>query len=154
MSVQLTISAFLETSAFDAQTAERERRIRELLGGLEEVDKKTENSYNKVMAMMRGSYMIISGIARVMGPGFARVFQGIWSVVTSTIMAYKSIIAMTAASPVPGARIQAAIMGFSLMAAISNVSALMRGQKALARQSRGINFALHGISSMISSFSM
>ena len=154
MSVQLTISAFLETSAFDAQTAEREERIRRLLGGLEQVDEKTKSSFNKVMGMMRGSYMVISGIARVMGPGFSRIFQGIWSVVTSTIMFYKSIQAAMMASPVPGAALQAMVMMFSIIAATANVAALMAGQKDLARQTRGMNFALHGISSMISSFSI
>ncbi len=152
MSLQLTISAFLETSAFDAQTAERERRIRELLGGLQQIDEKTDESFNKVVRMMRGSYMIISGIARVMGPGFSRVFQSIWSVATSSIIIYTAI--AKAKFFIPGQEITSLLMIAELVAAVVNMGALMTGQKDLARESRGVNFALHGISTMISSFSI
>ncbi len=153
MTLQLTISAFFETSVFDAQTAARERRIQGLLNGLEQVDQKTKMSFNKVMNVMRGSYMIVSGITRVIGGGFSRVFQGVWSAITSAILANKAIAAAVAASS-PWGWIQAGVMLASLTMASMNVAALMSGQKNIARQARGLNFALHGISSMIQGFTI
>lgn len=158
MSLQLTISAFFDTATFDAQTAAREQRIQELLNGLEQVDEQTTMSFNKVMTMMRGSYMVVSGIARVIGGGFSRIFQGVWSVVTSAVMASKALSAALVAGGTATGNvwmvIQAGIMMASLIAASVNVGALVIGQKDLARQARGMNFSLHGISSMIQTFSI
>jgi len=113
-----------------------------------EAEKRNEEIYRKLMSQIRGSYMIVSGLVRVMGSGMSRIFQGIWSIAVSAIATYKSIAAAMAATP--GGQAQALLMFTSLIMASINVGALITGQTDLARQARGLNFTLHGISSMIS----
>ena len=134
------------------KAAELDARIKKAAQALQEANEQSASSFNVVMNMMRGTYMIIGGMVRVIGGGFSRIFQGMWSVAVAAIGTYTAIAG--AISAIPGAQAQAAIMFISLLSAISNVTALAQGQTDIARQARGINFAMHGISAMISAGGM
>ncbi|KKN42888.1 hypothetical protein LCGC14_0708620 [marine sediment metagenome] len=150
MSLQVPITYFLEYSGFDKRTFLLDRELNNLGEKQVQVEIAIEKSFNKVVTMMRGSYMIVSGMARIIGGGFSRVFQSIWGVAVAAISIQTAI--AKAQFFVPGMQLQSVMMLGILTSAIFNMGALMAGQKDLARQARGVNFALHGISSMIGSF--
>jgi len=120
---------------------------------IETVEKQTEISFNQVMGFMRASYSIISGMSRVMGGGMTQVFSSIYMAAMSAIGTYKAIAAAIAATG-PTGWVQAAIMTTSLITASLSLVSIMTGQRVLSTKIRGINMALHGISGIISSFSL
>ena len=148
---QISIMAFIENlPEIEAVVTELENRSSRIIELQKEAAEEIKHNFNKVMAAMRGTYMVVGGLVRVIGGGFSRIFQGMWSIAVSGIATYKAIAGALAASPVPGAQAQAILMFASLIAATANVTNLIIGQKEVARQARGINFALHGISQMLS----
>ena len=116
---------------------------------VDDVKDKAEKSFNEVMGFMRTSYLLISGISRVLGQGMSQVFSSIYMTAISAIGTYKAIAAAMAASGVGTA--QAIIMGISLTTATASLVSIMAGQRDLSVKIRGINMTLHGISSMIGS---
>ncbi len=119
----------------------------------ESVEEQTQKSFNNVMGFMRASYLLISGLSRVMGGGMTQVFSSMYMAAMSVIGTYKAIAAAIAASG-PAGWVQAGIMITSLVTASLSLVSILSGQRALSTKIRGVNMALHGISGMISSFSL
>ncbi len=119
----------------------------------ESVEEQTQKSFNNVMGFMRASYLMISGLSRVMGGGLSQVFSSIYMAAMSAIGAYQAIAAAIAASG-PAGWLQAAIMTTSLITAGLSLVSILAGQRDLSTKIRGVNMALHGISGMISTFSL
>lgn len=147
----------------DVDTTEAERKIDSLNDKIEDtvekateateaVENEAEKSFNNVMGMMRSSYMIMSGVGRIMGGTMGKMFSGLYSLAISSIMTYKAIAAAVAATP--GGQVQAAIMFASLSIAAANLGATIGKQKEFSRGLSGLNTSLHGISGMIDSFSI
>ena len=102
--------------------------------------------------MMRASYMMISGMATVLGGDMGRFFSAIYGMGVATIGTYKAVAAAIAASGV-GA-VQASIMFASLISATVQLGAVMLGQNELSQRMHGLTMGLHGIQGMISSYSL
>ena len=115
---------------------------------VDNVEAKAQESFEHVMNMMRASYLIISGVSRVMDQGMSQTFSSMYMVAVSTIGTYKAIAAAIAASG-PAGWIQAAIMLISLATATSSLASVVTGQRELSTQLRGVNMALHGIQSLM-----
>lgn len=112
------------------------------------VEEQTQKSFNEVMGMMRVSYLMISGVSRVLGGGMTQVFSSMYMVGMSAIATYKAIaVAMAASGPAGWA--QAAIMSLSLITATTSLISILAGQRELSTKIRGINMGLHGISGLI-----
>ena len=147
-----------EKITLDIDTTEGERKLDALNDKIEDtedkltdmaenVEEQTEKSFNEVMGMMRASYMIISGVSQAVGGNMSQIFSSIYGVAVSAIGTYQAIAAAMAASGV-GAP-QAIIMSISLATAIAGLVATMTKQTELGQRIRGLNMALHGISSLI-----
>lgn len=119
---------------------------------LESVEEQAQKSFNNVMGMMRVSYLMISGMSRVLGGGMTQIFSSMYITAISAIGTYKAIAAAMAASG-PAGWLQATIMTLSLITATSSLVSIMAGQRELSTQIRGINMTLHGISTLIGAFS-
>ncbi len=120
---------------------------------IETVEVQTKRSFTQVMGYMRASYSIIAGISRIMGGGLSQVFSSIYMAAMSAIGTYKAIAAAIAATG-PTGWVQAAIMTTSLVTASLNLTSIMLGQRALSTKIRGLNMTLHGISGLITTFTL
>lgn len=106
-----------------------------------------------VMSSMRTTYLMLTGLGRVMGGGMTMMFRTIYTVGMSAVGTYKALAAAAAASG-PWGWAQAAIMYASTFAALGQLSAVMRGQTELTQTMRGYYMMLHGVSGLLGSFSM
>ncbi|KKM03306.1 hypothetical protein LCGC14_1775750 [marine sediment metagenome] len=152
--IEITINAeeILRTLAeVNAKVEETEEKAEQVV---ESVEEQTKKSFNEIMGYMRATYMLISGVSRILGGGMSQIFSAIYMTAMSAIGAYKAIAAAMAVSPVPGARLQATLMMISLITATSSLVSIMAGQRELSTKIRGVNMSLHAISSLISSFSL
>ena len=151
--IEITINAeevLRELDQLDNKIEDTEQKAEDVV---ETVEEQTKKSFNQVMGFMRASYSVISGMSRVMGGGMTQVFASMYMAAMSAIGTYKAIAAAIAATG-PTGWIQASIMTTSLITASLNLVSIMSGQRTLSTKIRGINMALHGISGMISSFTM
>lgn len=151
--IEITINAeeaLRELDQLDSKIEETEQKAEE---AVETVEKQTKKSFNQVMGFMRGSYAMISGMSRVMGGGMSQVFSSMYMAAMSAIGTYTAIKAAIAATG-PAGWVQAGIMTTSLITASLSLASILSGQRDLSTKIRGINMALHGISGMISSFSI
>ncbi len=171
MSVQISIETFLDDALARAQKREWDielERTNEAIGetneaigetneaigetneAIGETSKRAKEAFNEAMAAMRASYMMVSGIAQVMGTSMGAMFSSLYGTAVAAIGTYKAI-AVAMAATGPAGWVQAGIMFTSLIAAGVSVVEIMSGQTELSRRISGINMALHGISSMIGS---
>ena len=134
----------------DNRIEETEEKAEE---AIDTVEDQAEESFKEVMGFMRASYLMISGISRIMGGGMSQVFSSLYMAAMSAIGTYKAIAAAIAATG-PTGWVQAGIMTTSLITANLSLISVMMGQRDLSTKIRGINMALHGISGVISSFSI
>ena len=144
----------------DVDTSEADRKIdtldskiknteNNLVKITEENEKRTKESFNLALGVMRSSYAIMTGMTQAMGGSMSQAFSAIYGIAVAGIQTGISIAAALAVSPVLGARLQAGLMIVSLMTAMSQLGAVSTGQAELAQQIGGLNSALHGISGMI-----
>ena len=152
MTLNIEGKLIIDTSELDAAEIQAETAVANQKKATIDVKKQADISFNEVMGMMRASYMMVSGIAQVMGGTLGQIFQSIYGVAVAAIGTYQAIAAAMAASGV-GA-FQAALMINSLLAAIVSLVGVSTGQEELSRRMSGLNMAIHGISGMISSFSL
>lgn len=117
---------------------------------VEDVKEEAVRSFNEVMGFMRASYLMISGVSRILGGEMSQVFSYMYSVGVSAIGTYKAIAAAMAASG-PAGWVQATLMMMSLTTATSSLISILAGQRELSTKIRGINMSLHGISALIGS---
>jgi len=117
---------------------------------VEDVKEEAVRSFNEVMTYMRASYLMISGVSRILGGEMSHAFSLMYSVGVSAIGTYKAIAAAMATTG-PAGWIQASLMMISLTTATSSLMAILAGQRELSTQIRGINMSLHGISAIIGS---
>lgn len=96
--------------------------------------------------------MMISGVMQTIGGSMSQAFTAMYSIATSAISLYSMI--GTAAAATPGGQVQAALIGASMITALIQLGAVQTGQADLARSVGGLNMALHGLGSMIISFSL
>ena len=151
--IEITINAeeaLRELDQLDSKIEDIEQKAED---AIETVEEQTKKSFNQVMGFMRGSYAMISGLSRVMGGGMTQVFSSMYMAAMSAIGTYTAIKAAIAATG-PAGWVQAAIMTTSLITASLSLASILSGQRDLSTKIRGVNMALHGISGMISSFSL
>ena len=120
---------------------------------IEENKQRARESFHTVMGMMRTSYLMFSGMGRIIGGGMTMMFRTMYMVGIAAVGTYKAIAAAMAASG-PAGWLQAAIMFSSLAVASTQLIAVLTGQKDLTQKMRGFNMMLHGISGMIGSYSV
>ncbi len=134
----------------DAKIEDTEEKAEE---AVESVEEQTKKSFTQVMGYMRASYLIISGMSRIMGGGMSQIFSSIYMAAMSAIGTYKAIAAAIAATG-PIGWVQAAIMTTSLVTASLSLVSIMMGQRDMSTKIRGLNMSLHGISALITTFTL
>lgn len=150
MSEKLSIDVDVNTSELDRAESKRVKLETDTINTVEKVETEAERSYNQVMNMARGSMMIFSGIAHAIGGTFGRIFSAVYMTATSIFTLYTSIAAATATiNPY-----QAALQMAAVVLSMSNLVAVINGQRESSRILRGVTTSLHGVSQMISSYSL
>ena len=149
MSEKIEVIVVVDDSQVKMQQAALEKKNEEIKKATEENEKRTKESFNLALGVMRSSYAIMTGMTQAMGGSMSQAFSAIYGIAVAGIQTGISIAAALAVSPVPGARLQAGLMIVSLMTAMSQLGAVSTGQAELAQQIGGLNSALHGISGMI-----
>lgn len=148
----MSIEAYLDDAEARRAQAELEAKNIEIQQGIEENEIAARKAHEQSLNTMRASYMILTGIAQATGSSISQAFSAMYGIAIAGIGTYQSIAAAIALSPIPGARIQAALMTSSLIAAIVNLAGVLMGQQKLARAVGGMNTALYGIGMMIGSY--
>ena len=149
--VQLSIEVFLDDAEARAKQAELMANNVKIGTIIQENAIATQRSFNDIMTTARTSYMLLAGMARVMGTGMTEVFRTSYQILISAIGVYQAFVAIELGKG-PAGWIQAGIMSASLATAMIRVYALVTNQDELSRQMRGVWMGLHGVSGMISSF--
>ena len=145
------IEARLDTTYLKQEIEEVEGKIGRALETTKLVDEKITRSFNDVMTTARTGYMLMAGMARIMGTGMTEIFRTSYQIIVGAIGAYSAMAAAEAAKG-PIGWVQAALMWASVAAAGVRLVAIASGQTDLSRQMRGVWMGLHGISSMLGSF--
>lgn len=138
---------FSEVEVKQAIAEARNERIGEMI---DENEKRTKQAFDASIAAMRASYMMVSGIAQIMGGGMGVIFSSLYGIAVSTIQVFSAIAA--AQFFVPGMQMQSIMMVASLVSAIISLRLVMAGQTELAGRVSGINMALQGFGSLIGGF--
>ena len=149
--LQLSIEVFLDDAAVRTQQTELMANNVKIGTIIEENRIATERSFNDIMTTARTSYMLMAGMARVMGTGMTEVFRTSYQILISAIGVYQAFVAIELGKG-PAGWLQAGIMSASLATAMVRVYALVTNQDDLSRQMRGVWMGLHGVSSMLGSF--
>ena len=102
------------------------------------------------MGAMRGSYMMISGIAQILGTSMSQVFSSLYAIAYSSIEIFSAIAA--AQFFVPGMQLQSMMMVASLVTAIVGLAGVATAQQDLSRGVSAIHMTLQGFSTMIGGF--
>ena len=152
ISIQIPIVAFLDDTQVKQQQSELEVKNEKISKNIDENEKRTKESFNEVIGMMRASYMMVTGVADVIGKDMGQIFSAIYAVASGTIQTSAAIAAALAASG-PVGWIQAGLMGMSLTVASVSLVGVMSGQKDLAQKISGFNTILQGFGGMIDSMS-
>lgn len=116
------------------------------------VEEETAKSFQEVIGMMRASYMMVTGVAGVIGKDMGQIFSAMYAVASGAIQTSAAIAAALAASG-PAGWIQAGLMGMSLAVASISLVGVMSGQKDLAQKISAFNMILQGFGGMIDSMS-
>lgn len=145
--IEISINAEELRRALNAVNEDIEDTEERALEMTEKVEDATARSFDEVMGYMRASYLMISGLSRVLGGGMSQVFSSLYMVAMSAIGTYKAIAAAIAATP--GGQLQAGLMFISLITASLSLTSILAGQRELSTKIRGINMSLHGISSLM-----
>lgn len=117
-----------------------------------EAEVRARRSFSIVMAGMRTSYLMFSGLSRILGGGMTQIFRTMYSVGMAAVGTYTAVAAAMGATGV--GLPQALLMEASLIVASTQLIMLLSGQKEMATNMRGLNMMLHGVSGMIGSFSL
>ena len=100
---------------------------------------------------MRAGYMMVSGVAQIMGTSMGAIFSSMMGAASSAIGTYEAIATAMAASG-PWGWIQAGIMFASLTIALVGLGELMDEKQRLGRNLNLLNMSLQGFSQLIGSF--
>lgn len=147
---KIDIIVEVDTSELEAAEEKAEEIIETQEETIEEVEKKAHMSFNKVMLMARGAYMITAGIIRATGGTVSTMFRMAISAAISTAAFMYPL--LTAESLTPGMQVQAAIGLINLAIAMEAIGMAARQQQELARGMMAINTTLHGMSMMLGSY--
>ena len=153
MSLQLGIVGYLESQELDQQIAEKRAEIAELHAGVDAVDEASEKSFVSLMGVMRTSYLMFSGMGRILGGGMTMAFRSMYNIGMSAVGTYSAIAAAMAATGTPWDVVKSLIMITSLGLAQGQLVSVLAGQNQLTQQVRGLNMMLHGLSGLIRSSS-
>jgi len=151
MSIQIEIVVYLDDTKLKDKMIETQAKVDKTAENIKTNEKAATESFTEVMGYMRTTYLMISGFSRILGGKMSQVFSSMYMVGMSAIGTYKAIAAAIAATG-PLGWVQAGIMTVSLITAGSSLVSVMAGQRELSTKIRGINMALHGISSMVSTY--
>lgn len=156
MSIQVRIEGYLDDSDVTSKQVIAEARNKEISEKLDENEKRTRESFKQVVGVMRAGYMMVSGLAQVMGGSMGQIISSIYGTAVAGIATYTAIHTALLASPDPTGRtqIQAGMALIGLGAALGSLLGVMTGQEELARGMNGLNMSLQGIGSMIANFSV
>jgi hypothetical protein len=138
----------------DTEVEETDKKVEELQSKAakvtEDVEREANISFNKVMLMARGSYMMMAGLIRASGGAVSSIFRMTVSAAISTVAVLTPLLQAEAVTP--GMQIQAAIGLTNLGLATAAIIAASTKQAELSHQLMGITTSLHGISMMLGSF--
>ena len=143
----LEIDTTVANQKIDALDSKIENMESNLVKATGTVEKKTRESANQVIGMMRASYAMVSGLAQIVGGDIGQIFSAMFGVAVSAIGTYQAISAAMLASGVGTA--QAILMTSSLITALVNIGAMATGQTDLAQRISGLNTTLHGFGSLL-----
>jgi len=149
--IQLSIEVYLEDAELRAKQAELRANNVKIGTIIEANEQATKRSFNDIMTTARTGYMLMAGMARVMGTGMTEVFRTSYQILISAIGVYQAFVALELGKG-PAGWVQAGVMSASLATAMIRVYALVSNQDDLSRQMRGVWMGLHGVSSMLGSF--
>jgi len=102
------------------------------------------------MAGMRTSYLLFAGMGRIMGGGMTMLFRTMYAAMIAGVGTFKALTATALATP--GGQLQALLMAASLGVVIMQLTGVITAQDEFARNMRGFNMMLHGISGMIGTY--
>jgi len=149
MTEKIEVIVVVDDSQVKMQQVALEKKNEEIKKATEENEKRTKESFNLALGVMRSSYAIMTGMTQAMGGSMSQAFSAIYGIAIAGIQTGISIAAALAVSPVPGARLQAGLMIASLITAMTQLGAVTTGQAELAQQVGGLNSALQGIGGLI-----
>jgi vacuolar-type H+-ATPase subunit H len=140
----------------DSEVEEADQKVEDLKEKAEkiteEVEEKASYSYNKVMLMARGAYMATAGLIRATGGTVSAIFRMAVSAAISAVAVFRPIIAAEAVTP--GMQVQAAIGSANLLLAMMAIASATKKRSEVSHQILAISTALHGVSMMLSSYSL
>ena len=145
------VKAILDDAEAKAQLADLETQSVKIGTQIEMNEVAQQRSFDEIMLSMRSGYMLMAGMARVMGTGMTEVFRTSYQMFVSAIGVYQAFIALETAKG-PAGWVQAALMTISLATAGVRLYGLATGQADLSRQMRGVWMGLHGVSSLLGGF--
>jgi len=138
------INLDLEISDAERKIDTLDNKIKNTEGNIkalaESTEKRTQESFNEVMGMMRVSYTMVSGLTQALGGKMEAIFGSVFAVAIQSIMTYKAVAAAMAL--VPGAQLQAGLMFASLTTAIVSLVGAATGQEELSRRVAGLNMTI------------
>ena len=149
MTEKIEVIVVVDDSQVKMQQVALEKKNEEIKKATEENEKRTKESFNLALGVMRSSYAIMTGMTQAMEGSMSQAFSAIYGIAIAGIQTGISIAAALAISPVPGARLQAGLMIASLITAMTQLGAVTTGQAELAQQVGGLNSALQGIGGLI-----
>ena len=145
--IEITINAeevFRVLQQADAKIEETEEKADQII---DEVDKRTADSFDQVLNMARSSYLIGMGMVKAMGGSISYMFRSMVSAMFTSIHALKAL-ALGKAMTTQDWFSFAMEMG-QLGLAISATIAADMDQQALGRRVMGAKMSLMGLQSMI-----
>ena len=146
-SIQLSIEVYLDDAAARLLAAQTQTTAEETTKLIETNKQAQIESYHHIMSNMRGAYLIMTGLGRIMGGGMTMAFRTMYTIGTSLITSYTAISA--AIAQIPGAQVQAALAIAGLAFASIQMFGVLTQQDELTQTMRGFYMSLHGISNMI-----
>lgn len=147
--IQMSIEAFIDQSYVRDVQQEITTRAEHNAALIEENKKQQAASFHSIMANMRGAYLVMTGMSRVLGGGMTMMFRTMYTMGTSLIATYTTVAA--ALEGIPGAQIQATLALAGLAFASAQLTGVITKNQELTQNMRGIYMALHGISGMMGS---
>lgn len=139
----------VDTSELEEAELKAQEILEEADKVTEEVQQKAKMSFNQVMLMARGAYMVTAGLIRATGGTVSTVFRMVISAAISAVATLYPILTAQLTTPMA---IQASIGLINLGIAGIAIDAAIRKQAELSRGMMAINTTLHGMSMMVGSY--
>ena len=145
-----SIAAWIDWTPLQLTTKEIEDRVISLGELIKQEEQRAMRVRSMVVGMMRGSYLIMTGMGRVMGGGMTMMFRTMYTIATQSIATIAAISAAQATQG-PAGWAQSAMASIQLGFASAQLVGVLTQNDQLTQQMRGFNMLMHGLGSMISS---